>query len=127
MLPNHTYIDRYIRDGQNDSYSLSNFYESVLIANQDKDHIIRVPIGDFFIEHMSDFEHAIQIYNIPQTMFYKPKTLSMEIYGTTELWLAILRVNGMKNISEFHKSVILVWNPNTLRELIDVFFKRKNK
>ena len=77
------------------------------------------------IEHMNEFNEAVQIYQIPETMFYKPKLLSAELYGTTELWLAILRLNGMKNITEFHKPVIQIWEPGTLKQLIDVFFKRE--
>lgn len=123
-MPNATYIDQYIADGQNETIALHNFFDTVLIANQEKDHIIRVPIGDFFIDHMDDFSGIIQLYNIPETMFYKPKMLSLEVYGTVELWLAILRLNGMKNITEFHKSVILLWQPDGLKELINVFFKR---
>ena len=60
-------------------------------------------------------------------MFYKPKMLSYELYGTTELWLAILRANNMKNISEFHYPIIKVYQPDRLKELIKVFFKREDK
>lgn len=125
--PNSTYINRYIQEGENASLSIGNFTESVLLANADKTHIIRVPFDDFFIKHMDEFNVAIQLYQIPDTMFYKPKLLSLELYGTTELWSGILRLNKMKNITEFHKPVIMVWEPATLKELIDVFFKREGK
>lgn len=124
-IANSTYINRYIQDGNNASLSLGNFIESILISNQYKSHIFRMPINDIFIEHMNEFNEAVQIYQIPETMFYKPKLLSAELYGTTELWLAILRLNGMKNITEFHKPVIQIWEPGTLKQLIDVFFKRE--
>lgn len=125
--PNSTYINRYIQEGENASLSLGNFTESLLLSNADKTHIIRVPFDDFFIKHMDEFNVAIQLYQIPDTMFYKPKLLSLELYGTTELWSGILRLNKMKNITEFHKPVIMVWEPRTLKELIDVFFKREGK
>lgn len=125
--PNSTYINRYIQEGENASLSIGNFTESVLLSNADKTHIIRVPFDDFFIKHMDEFNVAIQLYQIPDTMFYKPKLLSLELYGTTELWSGILRLNKMKNITEFHKPVIMVWEPATLKELIDVFFKREGK
>ena len=125
--PNSTYINRYIQEGENASLSIGNFTESMLLSNADKTHIIRVPFDDFFIKHMDEFNVAIQLYQIPDTMFYKPKLLSLELYGTTELWSGILRLNKMKNITEFHKPVIMVWEPTTLKELIDVFFKREGK
>ena len=83
--PNSTYINRYIQEGENASLSIGNFTESVLLSNADKTHIIRVPFDDFFIKHMDEFNVAIQLYQIPDTMFYKPKLLSLELYGTTEL------------------------------------------
>lgn len=125
--PNSTYINQYIQEGENASLSIGNFTESLLLSNADKTHIIRVPFDDFFIKHMDEFNVAIQLYQIPDTMFYKPKLLSLELYGTTELWSGILRLNKMKNITEFHKPVIMVWEPTTLKELIDVFFKREGK
>ena len=124
-LHNATYINQLIQDGNNDSLGIQNFYSSTLLANQAKDHIIRIPIGDFFVQHMDEFRDIIQIYNIPETMFYRPKMLSLEVYGTTELWLAILRLNKMRNVTEFHKPVILLWNADSIKELINVFFKRE--
>lgn len=124
-LHNATYINQFIQDGNNDSLGIQNFFTSTLLANQTKDHIIRIPIGDFFVQHMDEFRDIIQIYNIPETMFYRPKMLSLEVYGTTELWLAILRLNKMRNVTEFHKPVILLWNADSIKELINVFFKRE--
>ena len=60
-------------------------------------------------------------------MFYKPKMVSMELYGTTELWLSLLRVNEMTNITEFHQPLIKVYNPDQVKELITIFFKREGK
>lgn len=124
-LPDITYIDKYIADGKKETLSLKNFYETILVGNVDKpDHIYRIPINDFFVKHKSELDSIVQYYSIPQSMFYKPKTVSYELYGTTELWLAILRLNGMRNITEFHQPIIKIYNANSLKELIDIFFKR---
>ena len=124
-LPDITYIDKYIADGKKETLSLKNFYETILVGNVDKpDHIYRIPINDFFVKHKSELDAIVQYYSVPQSMFYKPKTVSYELYGTTELWLAILRLNGMRNITEFHQPIIKIYNANSLKELIDIFFKR---
>lgn len=123
-----TYIDQYINDGKKETISLTNLYDTILVGEEDDEsNIFRIPINDFFLKYRRELEESKIVYSIPQTMFYKPKMLSYELYGTTELWLAILRANNMKNISEFHYPIIKVYQPDRLKELIKVFFKREDK
>lgn len=125
-LPNITYIDKYITDGQQSVLSLKNFYETILIGDADKpDHIFRAPLNDFFIKHRDQLSETDQWYNVPESMFYKPKMVSYELYGTTEMWLALLRLNNMINITEFHSPMIKIYNPYSVEELISIFFKRE--
>lgn len=121
------YIDKFIENGQMETFSLKNFYETKLISNSNKDHIFRIPLYDFFLEHHHELEKTLQYYHVPQQMFYKPKTLSFTVYGTTEMWLPILRVNNMTSITDFYKPIIKLYNPNTIFDLISIFFKREGK
>lgn len=124
-LPDITYIDTYISDGNKQVISLKNFYDTIIVEDaNDKENIFRTAINDFFIKYRDQLSSSIQYYNVPESMFYNPKMLSFELYGTTELWLALLRVNEMTNISEFHVPIIKVYNPGDLKELINIFFKR---
>jgi len=124
-LPDITYIDKYIADGKKETISLRNFYETLLVGDvNNPDHIFKIPISDFFVNYKQELDQIVQYYNVPQSMFYKPKSVSYELYGTTELWLALLRLNGMRNITEFHQPIIKIYNANSLKELIDIFFKR---
>ena len=126
-LPNITYTKSYISDGQNASLSLKNFYETLLVGDiNNENYYYRIPISDFFIKYRDELATCIEYYALPQRMFYQPKTLSYELYGTTELWLALLRVNEMRNITEFHQPIIKVYNPTTIKELINIFFKRED-
>lgn len=123
-----TYVNEFIADGQKASLSLKNFYDTILVGDiHNSDHIYRIPIGDFFTKYREQLVTTIQWYNLPQIMFYKPKMVSMELYGTTELWLSLLRVNEMTNITEFHQPMIKVYNPDQVKELITIFFKREGK
>lgn len=123
-----TYIDSYIEEGQNSVLNLKNFYNTILTADVDNPtHIIRIPFEDFFIKYKYHLESSIQYYRVADRYFYQPKTLSLDLYGTTELWLSLLRVNNMKNITEFHLPIIKVYNPTELKELINIIFKRENK
>lgn len=124
-IPDITYIDKYVAEGKKETLSLRNFYETLLVGDvNNSDHIFKIPINDFFIKYRKELDTIVQYYSVPQSMFYKPKTVSYELYGTTELWLSILRLNGMRNITEFHQPIIKIYNANSLKELIDIFFKR---
>lgn len=124
-IPNITYMDEYIEDGNKATLSLKNFYETLLVQNVDRDnHIFRVPFSDFFIKYRSQLEEAVQYYTLPESFYYKPKSLSFALYGTTELWLALLRLNDFRNITEFHYPLIKIYNAEKLKQLINIFFKR---
>lgn len=127
-LPNITYVDKFIYDGKNQVLSLDNFYDTILTRDINKeDSIARIPFDDFFIKYREQLKTCIQFYSLPESMFYKPKSLSYELYGTTELWLALLRVNEMRNITEFHLPIIRIYNPGQVKDLISIFFKREKK
>lgn len=127
-MPDMTYMDRYIKDGKSETVSLSNLYDSMLVSSTDRpNHIFRVPIGDFFLNHSGDLKKFIQLYEVQEMKFYKPKLVSLELYGTTELWLSLLRVNNMENVTEFHSPLIKIYNPAMLAEYISIFFKREGK
>lgn len=127
-LPDITYVDVYVNDGQRSVLSLKNFYETILVSSVDNpDHIYRIPINDFFIRYKDQLVDSVQYYNVPESMFYKPKMLSLELYETTEIWLGLLRLNDMRNTSEFYQPIIKVYNPDMLKEFINIFFKREGK
>lgn len=51
--------------------------------------------------------------------WYKPKTVSFEIYGTTELWDVILILNNAFNIVQFTPNVLKYYDPENLKEYIN--------
>ena len=126
--PEITYLDSYISDGQKAVMSLKNFYDTMLVSDVDnRDHIIRVPIDDFFVKYYHQLTKIVEIYELPQRYFYKPKMVSLELYETTEVWLGLLRLNNMKNITEFHEPLIYVYRPGDFKNLVSIFFKREGK
>lgn len=127
-LPNITYIDEFIHDGQSAVMSTKNFYETILVGSVNKpDHIFRIPTSDFFIKYKDQLAGIIQYYSVSESKFYQPKTVSYEIYQTTEMWLSLLRLNDMRNITEFHTPIIRIYNPTDFNNLINIFFKREGK
>lgn len=125
-VPDITYIDQFIEDGEKSTLMLRNFYETILVTNPDDEtDMFRSPLNDFFIKYRDALADAEQFYSLPQSLFYKPKQLSYALYGTTELWLALMRLNGFRNITEFHMPIIKIYNPAELLELVTIFFKRE--
>ena len=51
---------------------------------------------------------------------YKPKSLSYDLYGTTELWSALLELNNMVSLLDLKTDKpILVFDPNEVMELLN--------
>ena len=45
---------------------------------------------------------------------FRPKTLSLELYGYSDYWYILLLINGMKSITEFKRRKIKVLNTDGL-------------
>lgn len=127
MAINPTFVTNYIEEGQKAIYSLKHFSDTILLKNYNSDHIIRIPIDDFFSKYKDELYDTIELYSVPPKNFFRPKSVSFDIYQTTEMWLALMRLNNFRNITEFDQSIIKIYNPAGLKELINIFFKREKK
>jgi len=57
---------------------------------------------------------------------FKPKSLSVDLYGTTELWSAILRMNNVLSISQFSLKKIKLFTTNILSVLNEIMILEEN-
>lgn len=53
---------------------------------------------------------------------FKPKLLAYDLYGSTELFFAILFVNGMYNIKDFDRRTIKLIRKSTMTELLEAIY-----
>ena len=127
MAINPTYIVDSIAEGNKAINSLKNFSDTVLLKNYSNDRIIRIPTDDFFSKYKDELYETVELYNVPMKNLFRPKSVSFDIYQTTELWLALMRLNNFRNITEFDQQIIKIYNPAGLKELINIFFKREKK
>ena len=51
---------------------------------------------------------------------YRPKLLSYDLYGTTDLWHLILWINNMYSVTQFNESSIYIFNPDKLNLLVRI-------
>lgn len=122
-----TNIYQFINRNKKTSYNLKNFYDTIFVAENPNEHIFKIPIDDFFLKYKDALKGIEKSYYVDQTYFYKPKMLSMVLYDTTEFWLALLRINGMKNVTEFNRSIIKIYDETLIKELLNIFLKREGK
>lgn len=122
-----TNIQDFIKTNLRNVYRTDNYYQKLLVSPNPEKHIFKIPIEDFFLEHRNEFKVLEASTMIDDLYFYKPKLFSQIYYGTTEMWLPVLRLNNMRNITEFNKSIIKVYNKAVVKDLINIFFKREGK
>lgn len=123
-----TYIDDIIESGKTELHSLKNIYDTLLVRDESSGiRYYRIPFNDFFLKYREELSGIITYYSLDERAYYKPKSVSLELYDTTELWIALLRVNNMKNISEFCIPTIKVYDKDQLFSLMDIFFQREGK
>ena len=122
-----TNIDDFIKINKQNVYRVDNYYDKLLVSPNPEKHIFKIAIQDFFLEHKKEFKILETQEMVNELFFYKPKMFSQSYYGTTEMWLPLLRVNNMRNITEFNKTLIKVYNKTVVKDLIDIFFKREGK
>ena len=51
--------------------------------------------------------------------WFKPKTVSFDLYGTTELWDTLLILNYYTSISQFTPNVIKYYDPERLKAFLN--------
>lgn len=128
-----TYIDDLIYDGLNAEVSQQNLKTYALVTNlypKDGDvRTIKIPYLSLTNKY-KDFLSSCVVETLlgPEEIVkyrYKPKTLSLDLYKTTELWFAILELNCMKSIVDFHDNnnpdewILKLYEPKRVLDLIN--------
>ena len=108
--------------------SYRNLHTDVLIHmtynDRDINPIVKVPYQSILRAYLPFFTDAIvtsAFTPLERTAYrFSPKKLSLDLYGTTELWSAILDVNSIVSISQFNlESPIKVYEPKKFFEVLN--------
>lgn len=70
------------------------------------------------------YEGMLVTIELPTKYKYRPEALSNEVYGTTEFWYLILRVNGLFNHGEMDSDTIKIISPeyiDTIQDIVQLF------
>ena len=101
--------------------SYRNLHTNVYIKN--KDDTIKIPYKSIIMEYLPYFKSSVvELKLSPEEVSkyrFKPKKLSYDLYGTTELWSALLELNQLYSIIEFNKEVYKVFEPKEFMTLLN--------
>ncbi len=101
--------------------SYRNLHTNVYIKN--KDDTIKIPYKSILKEYMPFLQSTVLTLQLtaPEVSLYrfKPKKLSYDLYGTTELWSALLEINRMYSIVEFNQEEYKVFDPKEFKTLLN--------
>lgn len=98
-------------------------HPSATMNDVNNDRIVKFPFSsiinkykDFLYNIIIEIElndEELEIYQ------YKPKMLSEDLYGTTELWDTILILNNATSVSEFKSKKIKLYDPARLKRYLN--------
>lgn len=82
-------------------------------------------------DYLQEFKDAAVTINLTNDEFdkykYKPRLLSIDLYGTTELFFVILAVNGMASEKEFSKQTIKLIPVSTLKDMMQQVYANEKQ
>ena len=103
--------------------SYKSLHPSYTIYNEQTDETIELPFSSITNEYKTYLlacVKSIQLSEKEKEKYrYSPKKLSYDLYGTTELWADLLKLNGCVSIAEFEPDFIRVYDPNTFKEYLN--------
>lgn len=102
--------------------SYRNLHTNIYIKNNDE--IIKIPYKSILKDYLNFFKDTLveSDFSVSEIHKYKfkPKKLSYDLYGTTELWSALLEVNNMMSIIDFTlDKPIKVFEPKSFKKLLN--------
>lgn len=123
VMYDHTYISKSIEDSRDADFMASNLYFTATIEDKSSGDVIRVPYLSLTQKYADILSQYVTIARYTEVQFnkyqYRPKLLSQDIYGTTELWASLLQLNGMISVLEFNKPYVKIYDPNAILDVLN--------
>ena len=117
-------IDDLIESSKGKDLSYKNLHSYIYIKEHEGD-IIKVPYGSVirnYLPYLRDIAYEVTLTRNEYTRYrFKPKTVSYDLYNTTELWGAILELNQVYSVIDFNleNKKIKVFNPDELFTMLN--------
>lgn len=95
----------------------------IILHNEETDKNIRIPFSSLlnqYRDYLSNIIISVPLNDVLRNKYrFKPKMVSDELYGTTELWDTILVLNNCFRVCEFDPKVLKIYDPEKLKEYIN--------
>ncbi len=116
-------IDDIIRSIKTKEISYRNLHQNIYL--RDSGTTIEVPYNSIirnYLPYFKDISYDLKLTSQEITRYkFKPKTLSYDLYGTTELWSALLELNSMYSLLDFNleNKIVRVFDPKPFMKLLN--------
>ena len=116
-------LSEQIRESEKLEISYRSLHPSYTIYNEQTDETIELPFSSITNKYRTYLLACVEQFQLSEPekekYRYSPKKLSYDLYGTTELWADLLKLNGCVSITEFEPDFIRVYDPNTFKEYLN--------
>jgi hypothetical protein len=102
-----------------DNTSLVNETQGVIIPIY---NILRQKYRGIILENSVEVDFEPEVFELYK---FKPKLLSLKLYGTTDLWHLILWLNDMVSVSEFTRKKVILFDPDAMQVLNRIVEKER--
>ena len=117
-------LESFISVGKYNSFNIENtslYYE---VDN------LQIPTSNIFYEKYRGLilNNCIKVKVPNKSMAkykYRPKSLSYDLYGTTDLWYLLLWINNMYSTTQFNQQIIYIFNPEKMSILSRIINEEK--
>lgn len=123
-------IKQVIEDGKTAPFSANTLHFKKIITNTSSDNFIILmnPIFDKYYELLKNYISEVNLTDEEYNKYiYKPKLLSLDIYGTTELYFLLLKINNMTSIIDFNKQNIKVFKKEIMTILNEIMIHEEDE
>ena len=116
-------LSEQITEAEKLEISYKSLHPSYTIYNEQTDETIELPFSSITNEYKTYLLSCVKSIQLSEkekeNYRYSQKKLSYDLYGTTELWADLLKLNGCVSIAEFESDFIRVYDPNTFKEYLN--------
>lgn len=120
---NYTHMLESITDSKEAELCAKNLSMLATVYDKASGETIRIPYSSLMNKYRDFLSSSVVLTALTdgemRTYQYSPKRLSNKLYGTTELWSDLLRLNGMISLLEFNRPIIKIYKPNEINDLLN--------
>ena len=110
--------------------SYRTLHPAIIIKNNQNSDIIQVPFSSMISKYkdlMSTIVVSLDLDEVDQEKYkFKPKLVSDELYGTTELWDQILLLNNAYSMIDFKPKTLYFYDPSQFKRYINEIMLLEN-